>query len=119
MAQRYGRKQKRAHRAKIAELTTRLGYESTAHMYLPSEGVPELTSYARVLDYRVTEDGSPAEVVYRSAYVTVAAPCNDLMEMMHDRTKVQFMGHQYIIANGSYQPGMECERVELELEGVT
>lgn len=87
-------------------------------MYLPSDGVPELTSVARVLDYRVTEEGSPAEMVYRSAYITVTAPCEGLMELMQNRTLVQFMGHQYIIANGSYQPGAERERVELELEGV-
>lgn len=118
MARRYGRNQRRQHREEIAHLNKRLGVESTAHMYLPGDGVPELSSYARVLDYRVTEKGAPTEMVYQSAYVTIEAPCNDLLEMMHNGTKVQFMGHQYIIANGSYQSGAELERVELELQGV-
>lgn len=118
MSKRYGRKQKQAHRILINDLVRRLSRESTVHMYRPGDGVPELISVAKVLAYRVTEDGSPAEMVYRSAYVTVMAPCEGLMEMMQNRTPVQFMGHQYIIANGSYQPGMEDERVELELEGV-
>lgn len=117
MAKRYGRKQKAQARAKIAELTARLNVESTHHLYLPGD-VPELTSVAKVFSYRVTEDGSPSEMVYRSAYVTVMVPCEALIEMMQNRTLVQFMGHQYIIANGSYEPNLECERIELELEGV-
>jgi len=118
MSNRYGRKQLAARRIKIAELMTRLSRESTVNLYLPGVGVPELESVARVIDWRVSEEGSEYGMVERHGYLTVLAPSQKLLDMMHNRTTVQYKGTKYIIASGSYQVGMECERVELELMGV-
>ncbi len=122
MSSRYGRKKRAAHRAEIAGLKQRISRESTAHMYLPGKGVPELTEYARVLDYRVTEEGAPGHLVECGAYVTVEAPCDGLLTMMHEGTVIQFMGRQYIVAHGNYSPAIYHggeERVEIELRGVS
>lgn len=117
MSKRYGRNQKRAHRATIAHLTHRLAMESTACMYLPEEGVPDLESFVHVMDWSVTEDGSRTGPVYHSASVVVAVSNPDLMELLYNQTKVQFKGTQYVIANSSFHHHMA--QIELQLTGVT
>ncbi len=120
MSKRYGRKQKAAHRAKIAELTARLGRESTAHMYLPAD-VPELTSYARVVGYSVTESGGAGQMIERSVTVTIEITNQNIHEMARNQCPVQFMGKKYVIVNGTLRPGMYMggpEHYELELVGI-
>jgi len=121
MANRYGRKQRKKHREEIAYLKERLHRESTHHMYLPGEGVPDLESAANVVDYRVSEEGSRGGMIERSAYVTVEAPSDELLAMMYDQRKVQFRGTQYLVAAGNYSPAIYhggAHRIEIELMGV-
>ena len=122
MSKRYGRKQKAKARAKIAELTARLGRESTAHMYLPGD-VPDLESLARVVRYRVTEDGGVGQMIERSATVTIEAIAG-MYELVKDQQVVQFKGSRYIVVNGSYDAHYRLatmggpSHAELELVGV-
>ncbi len=121
MAQRYGRKQKRAHRETIANLVRRLSRESTAHMYRPGVGVPDLESYARVVGYSVKEYGGHGQMVESSATVTIEVTNQNIHEVARSRTPVQFMGRKYVIANGTMGPGTYMggpEHYELELVGV-
>lgn len=123
MSKRYGRKQKFAHRTLIAELVARLSRESTAHMYRPGAGVPELESIARVVGYSVTEYGGHGQRIERSATVMVEA-IEAVYEMVRNQTPVQFMGKQYIIINGQYDAEYRLAvlggptHCELELVGV-
>ena len=123
MAKRYGRKQKQAHRILIRDLTGRLFHESTACMYLPGDGVPDLASVARVVDYTVSESGGHGRMIERSATVTVEA-IEVVYEMIRNQTPVQFQGKQYIIVNGQYDVHYDLAvwggpaHCELELMGV-
>lgn len=120
MAKRYGRKQKFKHRKLIAELIARLSYESTVHVYLPGDGMPELESIAHVVGYSVTEYGGHGQMIELSATVTVEA-IGAVHELYRDRTTVQFMGKQYIVVNGTLGPGVYTsgpDHLELELVGV-
>ncbi len=121
MSKRYGRNQKRAHRVKISKLVARLGRESTAHMYLPEDGVPELTDYACVVGYSVMEYGGHGQMVERRASVTIEVINQNIHEIAYNQTPVQFMGKQYVITNGTIGPGTIMggpEHYELELVGI-
>ena len=119
MFKRYERNAERR-RVKIAELTARLHQESTAHMYLPEDGVPELTDYAHVTEYSVTENGGVGRMIERSANVTMEINNQNIHEMARNQCPVQFMGKRYIITNGrmvmGYMGGPDS--YELELVGV-
>lgn len=123
MSKRYGRSQKRAHRVIISKLAARLARESTAHMYLPEDGVPELTDLARVIEYSVCEDGGVDYMVNRTANVTVVA-IEDIYHLIMEQTVVQFMGTRYIIGNADYDVRTRFEtyggpsHCRLELVGV-
>lgn len=123
MAKRYGRKLKRAHRILINDLVRRLRFESTACLYLPGEGVPDLESLANVVSYRVTEDGGVGQRIERSATVTIEVT-EAVLEMVRNRTLVQFQGRQYLIADAGYDAHYQYAVVtgpthaELELVGV-
>lgn len=130
MAQRYGRKQKRAHRAKIAELTerlrcvtVRLERESTERMYLSRGDEPNLGDLAHVTEYSVTELGGVGMMIERNATVTVEA-IEAVYEMVRNQTPVQFMGKQYVIVNGQYDAEYRFavlggpSHCELELVGI-
>lgn len=123
MSKRYGRKRKFKHRKLIAELGARLSRESTAHMYLPGPGVPELEKIARVVVYGVTEYGGSGQIIERSATVTVET-IEAVYEMIRNQNTVQFMGKQYTIVNGRYDAPHQYAVVagpsycELELTGV-
>lgn len=121
MANRYGRKQRKKHREEIAYLKGRLYRESTHHMYLPGESIPDLESVAEVIDYRTSEEGSQYGMVERNAYITVGAPSDELLAMLYDQRKVQFRGTQYLVAKGNYSPSIyhgEEQTIEIELMGV-
>lgn len=120
MSKRYGRKQKQTHRILIKELVARLSRESTAHMSLPADA-PELTSYARVVGYSVTEYGGHGQMTELSATVTIEITNQSIHEMARDQSPVQFMGKRYVIVNGTLGPGLYMggpEHYELELVGV-
>lgn len=120
MSKRYGRKQKFKHRKMIAELVARLSRESTAHMYLPADA-PELTSYAHVIGYSVTEYGGVDQMIELSATVTIEITNQNIHEMARNRSPVQFMGKKYVIVSGALGPGIYMggpEHYELELVGI-
>lgn len=120
MSKRYGRKQKARARTEIAHLKERLNRESTSHLYSPGDE-PELTVLSNVLDYRVTED-SDRGMINRTAYVTILAPCDWLLEMSESGGLVQFQGTRYCVVSAAIEPAVYFggeQTIEIELAGVS
>ncbi len=117
---RYGRNQRRAHRARVAHLEERLLQESTHHLYLPVEGAPDLEKLGIVSEYSTTEEGSMHGMIERSACVTIAAPSSDLLDIMQDRPVVQFRGTQYLMVSCNMMAGGSepVDRIAFDLVGV-
>lgn len=103
MAKRYGRRQRRQHLDRIAELERRLCTESTALLFRAHDGVANLENTIPVLSYDCTESGRPNESVECAVCLTVDANNedvrNELVAAVYDQRRYVFRGKTYIVVD--------------------
>lgn len=117
MAKRYGRKQRRAHRERIAYLENRLRHESTADLYLCDESDVDFENFLRVLRFRETEYGDTSIFVEREAEVVVIAD-KGLHDMIMDGVHFAFRGHRYAVTSCAVDTFENETVLELTMRGV-